>query len=66
MRATLRELYAQTETESFESLPDGEIYQDIKWLMDLSRKDNSVQISEIATINEEYSNRVLNLKPAFF
>ncbi|GAN00905.1 hypothetical protein MAM1_0003c00331 [Mucor ambiguus] len=66
MKATLRELYAQTETESFEPLPDGDVYQDIKWLMDLSRKDNNNQISEIAMINEEYSNRVLNLKPAFF
>ncbi|KAK4511695.1 uncharacterized protein ATC70_007238 [Mucor velutinosus] len=66
MKATLRELYAQTETESFEPLPDGDVYEDIKWLMDLSRKDSNDQISEIATINEEYSNRVLNLKPAFF
>lgn len=66
MKATLRELYTQTETESFEPLPDGDVYQDIRWLMDLSRKDSNDQISEIAAINEEYSNRVLNLKPAFF
>ncbi|KAL7312197.1 hypothetical protein PS15m_007991 [Mucor circinelloides] len=66
MKATLRELHAQTETESFESLPEGELYQDLKWLMDLSRKDKNDQISEIARINDNYSNRVLNLKTAFF
>lgn len=66
MKATLRELHAQTETESFESLPEGELYQDLKWLMDLSRKDKNDQISEIARINDDYSNRVLNLKNAFF
>lgn len=66
MKATIQQLYAQTETESFESLPDGDVYQDMRWLMNLSRKDDNDQISEIATINEEYSNRVLNLKPVFF
>ncbi|KAL9543892.1 hypothetical protein MBANPS3_007906 [Mucor bainieri] len=66
MKATLRDLYVQTETESFEPVADDDVSQDIRWLMDLSRKDKNDQILEIATINEEYSNRVLNLKPAFF
>lgn len=66
MKATIHQLHEQTEKCSFESMPDGEFYQDIEWLMDLSRKDKNDQLSEIEKINNDYSNRVLNLRPAFF
>jgi hypothetical protein len=45
---------------------DAPFEEDMRWLMDLTRKDQDTQQKEIDRIQLDYTNHVLDLKPAFF
>lgn len=53
--------------EKFELLPQDEPFKDsVKWLIDLDKKDQYSKDKEIENVHQDYTTRILDLKPAFF
>jgi hypothetical protein len=67
MKQAIMKVTNATEDNQYQSIEqDAPFEEDMKWLMDLTRKDQDTQQKEIDKIQFNYTNRVLDLKPAFF